>query len=73
MRARELRELTGKELLDRLEERQKDVVSFRMQQATGVVDNVRAAREARRDIARIKTILKERASANAAETAKGRN
>ena len=73
MRARELRELTGKELLDRLEDRKKDVVSFRMQQATGVVDNVRAAREARRDIARIKTILNERASATAAETAKGKN
>ena len=73
MRARELRELTGKELLDRLEDRKKDVISFRMQQATGVVDNVRAAREARRDIARIKTILNERASATAAETAKGKN
>lgn len=73
MRARELRELTGKELLDRLAERQKDIVSFRMQQATGVVDNVRAAREARRDIARIKTILNQRAAATAAETAKGSN
>ena len=73
MRARELRELTGKELLDRLDDRKKDVISFRMQQATGVVDNVRAAREARHDIARIKTILNERASATAAETAKGKN
>ena len=73
MKARELRELTGKELLDRLGDRKKDVISFRMQQATGVVDNVRAAREARRDIARIKTILNERASATAAETAKGKN
>lgn len=71
MRARELREMTGKELLDFLEQRQKDVIAFRMQQATGVVDNVRAAREARRDIARIKTILNQRASANTTETAKG--
>jgi ribosomal protein L29 len=31
-----------------------------MQLATGVVDNVRGAREARRDIARMKTILRER-------------
>jgi len=34
-----------------------------LQQATGVVDNVRMARTARRDIARIKTILGERARA----------
>mgnify|MGYP006293195349 CR=1 FL=1 len=37
-----------------------DIVNFRLQLATGVVENCRRAREARRDIARIKTILKER-------------
>ena len=40
-----------------------------MQVATGVVENVRAARTARRDIARIKTILRERDIAEA----KGKN
>lgn len=60
MRARDLRERTDEELGQTLRERRDDLVAFRMQMATGVVDNVRAAREARRDIARIKTVLRER-------------
>jgi len=43
-----------------LADKRDDIVHFRMQLATGVVENCRRAREARRDIARIKTILKER-------------
>ncbi len=60
MKAKELRDLTGKELQQRMQERQSDIITFRMQMKTGVVDNVRGARQARRDIARIKTILGER-------------
>ncbi len=60
MKASELREMTGDDLRARIKERQDDIIHFRMQQATGIVDNVRLAREARRDIARIKTILRER-------------
>jgi len=52
--------LTDNELEQRLGERRDDLMTFRMQMVTGVVDNVRAAREARRDIARIKTVLRER-------------
>ncbi len=63
MKASELRELSEAELDKRLGDRQRDIVQFRLQQATGVVDNVRAAREARKDIARIKTILRERETA----------
>ena len=59
MKARELRELTAEELDQRLRERREALTTFRLQMATGVVDNVRAAREARRDIARILTILRE--------------
>ena len=60
MRARELREQTNLELGDRLKQRRDALSTFRLQMATGVVDNVRGAREARREIARIKTILRER-------------
>ena len=60
MRATELRDKDKEVLLEQLKERENDVSSFRMQVATGVVENVRAARTARRDIARIKTILRER-------------
>ncbi len=47
-------------LMKLLADKRDDIVNFRLQLATGVVENCRRAREARRDIARIKTILKER-------------
>jgi large subunit ribosomal protein L29 len=52
--------MTSDELDQRLRERMDSLMSFRLQQATGAVDNVRSARNARRDIARIKTILRQR-------------
>lgn len=60
MQAKDLREKTNEELLALLEERKKDLINFRLKLVTGVVDNVRAGRLARKDIARIKTILRER-------------
>lgn len=60
MKASELLELSGEELAQRLRERCDDLASFRMQMTTGTVDNVRAARTARRDIARIKTVMRQR-------------
>lgn len=70
MRAKELRDKTNEALLKLIEERGDDIVNFRMQLATGVVENCRRAREARRDIARIKTIMKERETAAAKGTDK---
>lgn len=55
-----MRELTTPELHRQVEERQKDLVNFRLRVATGVVENVREARMKRREIARIKTVLRER-------------
>jgi large subunit ribosomal protein L29 len=60
MKAKELREMTGNELRERLAELKKDLINLRLQFATGVVENVRAARNTRREIARILTILRER-------------
>lgn len=60
MKAKELRELSNEELSLRLKERTDALWAFRMQMATGVVDNSRGTRNARRDIARIHTILRER-------------
>ncbi len=70
MRAKELRDKTNDALAQLIEERQADIVNFRLQLATGVVDNCRRARESRRDIARIKTIMKEREIAAAKGTDK---
>ena len=60
MKASEIRELTDEELRQRLRERTDALWAFRMQMSSGVVDNVRGARNARRDVARIQTILRER-------------
>lgn len=60
MKAKELRELDANELGLRLKERSDALRNFRLQMATGSVDNSRAARNARRDLARIKTIMRER-------------
>lgn len=65
MKARDLHEMTNDELRQRLRERREALFAFRMQAATGTVDNVRSARNARRDIARILTILRERERAAA--------
>ncbi len=67
MRAAVLREKTDEELDQYLRERADDLLQFRMQMATGVVDDVRAAREARKDIARVKTIVRERQMAATGE------
>jgi large subunit ribosomal protein L29 len=60
VKSNEMREMTTQELHGVIAERQKDLVNFRLRTATGVVENVREARNKRRDIARIKTVLRER-------------
>ncbi len=63
MKARDIRDLSDNELQDRLKEKRDDLIAFRLQMATGSVENVRAARNARRDIARILTVIEERKTA----------
>lgn len=65
MKANELREKTAQELDQIILDQTDALMNYRMQSATGVVDNVRGAREARKDIARIKTIQNERERAQA--------
>ncbi len=60
MKAKELRELEPAELEIKLKERGDALRNFRLQMATASVENSRAARNARRDVARIKTIKRER-------------
>ena len=60
MKAAELREKTDEELAQILKERADDLMYFRLQLATGALDNIRSSRNARREIARVKTILAER-------------
>ncbi len=69
-----IHELTDEELRQRITEKQDALFNFRMQMATGSVDNVRAPRNARREIARIKTVIRQRelAAEKAAELAAGK-
>jgi large subunit ribosomal protein L29 len=60
VKASELRDRTDEELRELLDEKRQSVFNFRLQNATGAVENVRGARNARRDVARILTILRER-------------
>jgi len=60
VKANQLREMTGEQLQERLGKRQRDLLAYRVQATTEIVENVRSVREARKEIARIKTVLRER-------------
>jgi len=65
----DLRELSDDELMDRLAEVKQDVFTLRFQIATGQAENTSLLGIAKRDVARIHTILREReiAAAEAGE------
>lgn len=60
MKAKELRDRTGEELAQSLDEASQELFNLRFQVTTGQVTDVHRAREVRRNIARIKTVLRER-------------
>jgi len=65
----ELRELSDDELLDRLAEAKQDIFTLRFQIATGQAEDTSKLGIAKRDVARIHTILRQReiAAAEAGE------
>lgn len=60
VRASELRGLSDQELFEKLEEAKRQLMNLRFQLAIGQLDNTSKIKEAKKDIARIKTIIKER-------------
>jgi len=70
VRAEELRELSAEDLASKEEELREQMFKLRFQQAIGQLDNPFKLREARRDIARVKTILKQKSGGNAPAEAK---
>ena len=60
MKNQELRELTDKELKDRLEQAEKDYVQLKIQHSISPLDNPAKITLDRRDIARMKTELRAR-------------
>jgi large subunit ribosomal protein L29 len=61
MKSKDLRLLSEGELLEKAKELNEELFNLRFQHATGQLDNVMRVPQVRKDIARLKTILKEKA------------
>ncbi len=59
LKARELRDYSFEELLQRLKEAKEELFNLRFQAATGQLDNTSRIVETKRDIARICTVIRE--------------
>lgn len=59
MKALEIRDIRSEELVNNLEDRQKQLFNMRSQAMTEKVENFKAVGHLKRDIARIKTIIRE--------------
>jgi large subunit ribosomal protein L29 len=62
MKASELREQTVEELQDREKELAEKLFALRLQRVTGQLESPAKMREAKRDLARVLTVLREKRS-----------
>ena len=60
MKANEIRELSAEELNAKLGDLKKDLFNLRLQHAINQLDNHNKIAEVKRDIAKVKTIIRER-------------
>ena len=60
MELKKMREMTEIELTGELEKMKKELFNLRFQHATGQLENPVKMREVKRDIARVKTIIREK-------------
>ncbi|GHA49811.1 50S ribosomal protein L29 [Amylibacter ulvae] len=67
MNANELRDKTPDQLQEELSQLKKEQFNLRFQQATGQLEGTARMKAARREAARVKTILNQKAAAAAAE------
>ena len=63
MKATEIRELSAEELAVKLTDLKKDLFNLRLQHATNQLDNTARITEVRKNIARIQTVITEKAKA----------
>jgi large subunit ribosomal protein L29 len=66
MKADDLRGQSPDQLRDQLTQLKKEAFNLRFQQATGQLENTARMRAVRRDVARVKTILSQKAAEAAA-------
>ena len=72
MESKELRNLDETELREKERQLQQEVFNLRFQVATGRVENPMKMRQTRRDLARVKTILREMAATQTAPTGRSK-
>ena len=60
MKASEIRDLPLDDIRQRLTDAKEELFNLRFQNATGQLDNYKRLGELRRDVARIKTLLRQR-------------
>ena len=65
MKAKEIRDMSRDEMVTKLEELKKDLFNLRFQHATNQLDNTSRIKEVRRNIARIQTVITEKAKEQA--------
>jgi large subunit ribosomal protein L29 len=71
MKASEFRDLSLDQLDDQLAKLKKEQFNLRFQTASGQLESTARVREVRRDIARVKTIARQKQAGGAAKTAGG--
>ena len=59
MKANEIRQMSKQELIDRIEDEEKNLSQMRFQLATSQLANTSKVKHVRRDIARLRTVLSE--------------
>lgn len=62
MKAEDLRQKTPDELVDQLRDLKKEAFNLRFQKASGQLENTARMRDVRRDVARVKTIIGQKAA-----------
>ena len=62
MKAKEIRAMSSAELDNKLMELKKDLFNLRFQHATNQLDNPQKLADVKHDIARVKTIIREKAA-----------
>jgi len=67
MKPKEIRDLTSEEIRQRIADEKKAVQQLRFQHAVAELENPAVLRQKRREIARLNTILAERAGEDAAQ------
>jgi large subunit ribosomal protein L29 len=60
MKTAEIKEMTSKEIVERLQVEKENLVRLRMNHAVSPLDNPMKIKESKQNIARLKTILRER-------------